>query len=267
MALETERARIRARIAKLLALAASPERHEAAAARRQASALAERHGIDLGALGEPEPADEASAPFDRMETPYGDVVWSAAILGRHDRIWRKVLLREVASIYGATVVVVGGRTWHVVGPRGGVDATVYLYRLFSAAIVDVARPRTRKAPRDFVQGLYRGLVRGVVDGHREARRRYLARLRRNAKRGDAIAKDALARIEHDPRALAYVARRRFGASKRTIQGRAPRNPDAYVAGYAAGRRAARAVATAADGGTLPVPERRSLPCGPRKHRS
>ena len=51
MALETERARIRARIAKLLALAASPERHEAAAARRQASALAERHGIDLGALG------------------------------------------------------------------------------------------------------------------------------------------------------------------------------------------------------------------------
>ena len=255
--------RIVERIVRLLALAGSPEPHEAATARKMAERLAAEHGIDLGNLaghiGTRHDAPGASATYD---TPYGTVLQSEPVTSmRRFRCWRHILLVGIARTYGATVVRdVEHGTVHVAGSPDAVRAVTYLYACFGEAIDRVARKLARGRGRTFGTGVRNGLAETVVDRHRRARETYLRKLRRRARAGDRNARATLDRLSSARKAVRHYKRRYVGEGPRRNFG-VTGAETAYLDGVYAGRRAGRSIPVAARGGEIDPPDRRKLRAG------
>lgn len=98
--------RIKDKIRKCLALAASPEPHEAAAALRQAQKLMSQHGISEDALDErPQGAATLATSTRKQRTP-----------------WEGILARAIADVFGIGVHWCMTRAVPVRGARRGIPA-------------------------------------------------------------------------------------------------------------------------------------------------
>jgi hypothetical protein len=149
------------RLAKLLALASSPNVHEAEAARLAAESLMRRHGLGR---------EEASgrSPSGYYEHPMGARGW--------DRAWRFALVTAAARSCGTDVVglwTAGRRKVRVVGIRSDVERAVGLYGDLLAIVEALGRGVGDLSPamdaeiflhggRDCSDAFRRGVVMGLV---------------------------------------------------------------------------------------------------------
>jgi hypothetical protein len=122
------------KIRKLLALAESPNEHEAALAAERAQELMLRHGIDMAIVAA---AADGAKSFD---------VDSAELHGQFDP-WRRYLASAVCDATGGSYVwmtVPGSRsaTIEFFGPAGTAEAVVALYRYLEAQLVTISAQAT-----------------------------------------------------------------------------------------------------------------------------
>jgi hypothetical protein len=209
-----QRDRLVGKVAKLLALGASPAACEAASARRMAEALMKTHGIR---------ADEVSSweGSGYHEKSMGSRGWCVA--------WRLSLVTAAARYCGAEAVsLLKGRrrTVRIVGERRDVEAAAELYESLLGAVLDVGRDVGRISlagilleelddygERDCADAFRRGEVSAVV--------RMLARKRREqeeaprASSGETPAEAVPTEAAREaPRSLVRVGRSLAGKTAR-----------------------------------------------------
>lgn len=158
-----QRERLVGKVAKLLALGASPVACEAVSARRMAAALMEKHGIGRGEVD----SWEGSGYFEKSMGSRG---WGSA--------WRLSLVTAAARYCGAEAVsLLKGRrrTVRIAGERRDVEAAAELYDSLLGAVLGLGR-EVRRIPladalleelddhgeRDCADAFRRGEVSAVV---------------------------------------------------------------------------------------------------------
>jgi hypothetical protein len=214
------------RLAKLLALAGSPNACEAASARRAAEALMARHGLR---------AEEASgrSPSGYYEHPMGARGWTSR--------WRFALVTAAARYCGAEAIglMVGERCKvRVAGVRSDVERAVALYEELLAAVLELGRGARAASdelvleaecygPRECTDAFRRGAVVGII-----------ALLARS--RGEALFRDHHVPVGEAPRAaraedaaLARVEEKRSSRSDRVRSRYQPEEQDVELDDVAA----------------------------------
>lgn len=209
-----EEVRVLGRIHKLLALAESPNQHEAELATREAQRLMLKHNLEAHAAGR-----RAGYSFRHLGTPTGRLQahqrMLASILGSHffvEPIWVSVH-RPLEGIAGTVL--------EVCGTEANLDIAAWVYDFLLATAERLWRDHRRAAGlrgdtlrRSFLAGVMRGFHKKLDEQQQENRREGLVWV-------------------GDPRLTAFFESRY--PRRRSVRSQARAHPEAFAEGEKAGR--------------------------------
>jgi hypothetical protein len=145
------------KVRKLLALADSPNEHEAALAAQKAQELMLRHGLDMAQVAISE--GRTSIAVDASEIRY-----------EKSRIapWRRSLAGVIARAMGGRVVYEHGdgpATLHLFGPSGTVEPMVALYHYLDTQLTTISAVATANREETWIHGRTwrQSYLRGAID--------------------------------------------------------------------------------------------------------